>query len=299
MAQTAETRFNYKDEHYESAPLQFVTPPRLSYLQEQFAKFNTNFPKENFELIRYRKKYKSDKVIKICQEPKFIPKPEIVFKDDWISFRKIEFGPAQKTVVGQVVLELMHKGILNAKAKVASLDELIYKRSRLASNPYEAIKKSIFINRSAVKLAEIDSVFSIAKASSGKTFYFADLCGGPGGFTEYIIWRNQKAKVQGWGITLCGEQDYDFSNSHIAKLVQESFSAEKGMDGSGNIYSMENIKHFCAKVLDTAKTGVDLCVSDGGFNVQGDESYQEIHSTQLILCQTLTALKILKKGRYI
>jgi hypothetical protein len=34
-----------------------------------------------------------------------------------------------------------------------------------------------------------------------KYLYFADICGGPGGFTEYIYWR-KKNKAKGWGITL-------------------------------------------------------------------------------------------------
>ena len=33
--------------------------------------------------------------------------------------------------------------------------------------------------------------------------YFADICAGPGGFSEYILWR-KKWHAKGFGITLKG-----------------------------------------------------------------------------------------------
>eukprot|EP00961_Rhodomonas_salina_P102846 1383286-Rhodomonas_salina.1 len=40
-----------------------------------------------------------------------------------------------------------------------------------------------------------------------KLFYFADICAGPGGFTEYMVWRRQLS-YQGWGFTLRGDHDF-------------------------------------------------------------------------------------------
>lgn len=35
-------------------------------------------------------------------------------------------------------------------------------------------------------------------------FYFADVCAGPGGFTEYVLWRKGYYNAKGFGMTLKG-----------------------------------------------------------------------------------------------
>jgi cap1 methyltransferase len=37
--------------------------------------------------------------------------------------------------------------------------------------------------------------------------YFADVCAGPGGFSEYVLWR-KKWKSKGFGFTLRGPCDF-------------------------------------------------------------------------------------------
>jgi hypothetical protein len=37
--------------------------------------------------------------------------------------------------------------------------------------------------------------------------YFADVCAGPGGFSEYVLWRS-KAEAKGFGMTLRGSCDF-------------------------------------------------------------------------------------------
>ena len=37
--------------------------------------------------------------------------------------------------------------------------------------------------------------------------YFADVCAGPGGFSEYVLWR-KKCKSKGFGFTLRGQNDF-------------------------------------------------------------------------------------------
>ena len=37
--------------------------------------------------------------------------------------------------------------------------------------------------------------------------YFADVCAGPGGFSEYILWR-KKWRSKGFGFTLRGNNDF-------------------------------------------------------------------------------------------
>ena len=37
--------------------------------------------------------------------------------------------------------------------------------------------------------------------------YFADICAGPGGFSEYVLWR-RKHRTKGFGFTIKGPNDF-------------------------------------------------------------------------------------------
>lgn len=69
-------------------------------------------------------------------------------------------------------------------------------------NLYESIKNVFFINRAALKMANMDAVFdfmftnpmtedNVPVVQNNELLYFADVCAGPGGFTEYVLWRKK------------------------------------------------------------------------------------------------------------
>lgn len=82
-----------------------------------------------------------------------------------------------------------------------SLDDEDLRNARFRSNPYETIGSVIFLNRAAVKMANIDAAFDFmftkpTKKENGESalskkeiLYFADVCAGPGGFSEYVLYR--------------------------------------------------------------------------------------------------------------
>lgn len=81
-----------------------------------------------------------------------------------------------------------------------SLEDEDLRHSRFRSNPYETIGSVIFLNRAAVKMANIDAIcdfmFTSPKSQNGdnavekkQILYFADVCAGPGGFSEYVLFR--------------------------------------------------------------------------------------------------------------
>ena len=87
-------------------------------------------------------------------------------------------------------------------------------RARTRSNPHETIRGGIFQNRAAMKMAELDATFDfmftnpkdergLSIVSSHELLYFADICAGPGGFSEYVLWR-KKWYSKGFGLTLKG-----------------------------------------------------------------------------------------------
>ncbi|RKO86334.1 ribosomal RNA methyltransferase FtsJ domain-containing protein, partial [Blyttiomyces helicus] len=175
-------------------------------------------------------------------------------------------------------------------------------RARARANPYEAIGRSIFVNRSAVKMANLDALCDLlgvgARTGGQRGFFFADLCSGPGGFTEYILWRfaTRGVPARGWGITLKGDQDFNLDRMARECRAKEFFVPCYGADGTGNIYKTDNIRNFTQTVeIGTHDEGVDLVTADGGFHVGGDEHHQEEHSKQLVLCQVLTMFLTLRK----
>lgn len=82
------------------------------------------------------------------------------------------------------------------------------RHARFRSNPYETIGSVIFLNRAAVKMANIDAVFDfmftkpktpdgVSAIDKKEILYFADVCAGPGGFSEYVLYR-RGWKSKGW-----------------------------------------------------------------------------------------------------
>eukprot|EP00090_Calanus_glacialis_P017517 TRINITY_DN27259_c0_g1_i1.p1 TRINITY_DN27259_c0_g1~~TRINITY_DN27259_c0_g1_i1.p1 ORF type:complete len:923 (-),score=365.91 TRINITY_DN27259_c0_g1_i1:140-2908(-) len=199
--------------------------------------------------------------------------------------------------------------VLDAKTVFDKLepDELMKSRSR--SNPFETIRSAFFLNRAAMKMANIDAICEfmftnpvsdngISLVVPGEPLYFADVCSGPGGFSEYILWR-KKWKAKGFGFTL-KNAGHDFKLEDFYAGPPESFEPHYGVggvDGDGNVFCPDNISEFRRFVLDnTGGRGVHIMMADGGFCVEGQENLQEILSKQLYLCQCIVALSILRPG---
>lgn len=160
------------------------------------------------------------------------------------------------------------------------LDDRAFCWARDASNPYEAIGRGRFLNRSAMKLVNMDHVFRLTTPSiPSDVFTFADICGGPGGFSEYLLWKHSQLQqpVHGFGISLRGTTSCDWRlppiNSHKDRAKQ-SFEICDGADGTGNLYKLANIHTFRDRIQDKHPSGVDLVVADGGFSDVRDQSDQ-------------------------
>ncbi|KAJ3414789.1 FtsJ methyltransferase domain-containing protein 2 [Chytridiales sp. JEL 0842] len=188
---------------------------------------------------------------------------------------------------------------------LSSLAPEQFTKARNSQNAYEYLGKSVFINRSAVKMANLDKAGSFIASwveSNGNDtstpLYFADLCSGPGGFSEYMLWRCSRLgiKCKGWGITLRGDQDFQVNRFEptARRMAQEGggFEAFYGADGSGDICSVDNVNAFEDYIRrGTSDRLVDIVMADGG-----DELHQENHSKGIFVGQVLTMLKTLRPG---
>ena len=94
--------------------------------------------------------------------------------------------------------------------------------------------------------------------------YFCDVCAGPGGFSEYVLWR-KKWKAKGFGMTLKCENDFKL-DEFLAGSAEyfEPYYGKNGVDGDGDVTSEENLREFKRFVLEqTNNQGVHFFMADG------------------------------------
>uniref|UniRef100_A0A2M4AIM0 Cap-specific mRNA (nucleoside-2'-O-)-methyltransferase 1 n=1 Tax=Anopheles triannulatus TaxID=58253 RepID=A0A2M4AIM0_9DIPT len=193
--------------------------------------------------------------------------------------------------------------IIEGKSMFDKLGAADMQKARFRSNPFELIRNNIFMNRAAVKLANLDSMchWTItqpldrdgqALVKDGELFYFADVCSGPGGFSEYMLWR-KGWRAKGFGFTL--RKLVDFKLESFIAGTPETFDPYYGPHEDGNIYDPVNIDGFRDYVLSqTDRMGVHVMLADGGISVENEENIQEILTKQLYLCQVIVALDIVR-----
>lgn len=226
---------------------------------------------------------------------------------DWMTVGKRKMIIDDETEFCQ---EPLLRSLLECKSAFDELEGEEMRRARTRSNPYEMIRGVFFLNRAAMKMANIDHVFDYMftnpKDSQGKPLlkdrdsellYFADVCAGPGGFSEYVLWR-KKWHAKGFGMTLKGPNDFKLEDFYSASSeLFEPYYGEGGVDGDGDVTRPENITAFRNFVMDnTDHKGVHFMMADGGFSVEGQENIQEILSKQLTLCQFLVGLSVVRTG---
>ncbi|KAG9431860.1 cap-specific mRNA (nucleoside-2'-O-)-methyltransferase 1 [Apis mellifera carnica] len=217
----------------------------------------------------------------------------------------LQIGPKKMTIDDETQFchEDIVRNIINSKTVFDNLDDVEFRRARTRSNPYETIRGAFFLNRAAVKMANIDRacnfMFTDRKhLGKNELLYFADVCAGPGGFSEYVLWRT-KWHAKGFGFTLKNENDFKLADFYAGS--PETFHPYYGPKDNGDVFDSENQRTFRELIMKyTHNKGVHFMMSDGGFSVEGKENLQEILSKQLYLCQCLVALMIVReKGHFV
>lgn len=167
--------------------------------------------------------------------------------------------------------------------------------SRNKCNPYEKLGRSIFGNRAAVKLANIDALYNLTGIFNEYTvdlpsYTYCDIASAPGSWSEYLQYRRPQS--QGYAMSIRSpEKSLNFDTS---RLNMKNIRLEYGPDDTGNLYT--NHLFFANLVRQENSEGVDLVMADGGFELENREDFQEILSSRLILTEVLIALKCLKEN---
>jgi len=170
--------------------------------------------------------------------------------------------------------------------KISNEYELIFTSPNTVSN----ISKYNPVSRSFFKLWEIlhDFEDNILYGRPMKTVFLAE---GPGGFTEAFLHKRKEHSDECYGITLKSNQNKNIPDWKLANM--RHIKVCYGKDGTGNLYSLENIEHFCNTV---GHSSVDFITADGGFDFSSDFNNQEDLSLKLILCEVLCALMLQGEG---
>lgn len=140
------------------------------------------------------------------------------------------------------------------------------------------------------------------KGSASTTITFADLCGGPGAFSQYLLseGRRQRLCIRGYGMTLGGVEGLDWYPELVRQRGASSssrcspFVVTYGPDGTGSIFNLPNVDGL---VSIAGANKVALVVGDGGFHVEKElQNYQETISSRITYAQWMTALKLQSVG---
>jgi cap1 methyltransferase len=207
-----------------------------------------------------------------------------------------------------------------------------FSEARRWCNPMECLGEGklrglnqMFMNRSAIKLANIDAIldFRLTQNASSSPFLFVDLCGAPGGFSEYLMMRSQEVhhmvthgmapgSCRGYGMSLMGSNEHgngttwklpQISEWNFAGTFHTQYKICSGVDGTGDIYAWENVDHLGREIqADLQSCGmqaiakVHLVVADGGFDAQRDSECQEGLAQKLVLAEMAAGIDLLHPG---
>jgi len=166
----------------------------------------------------------------------------------------------------------------------------------IQSNPYENLyftfDENPLVSRSALKLCNIDALTGFS-LKNGENRTFVDLCGAPGGFAQYLRYRNYR---KGFGMSLQGKCEEGMGLKwNSSALNSPHFAIYHGADGTGDIYNWDNILSLQAFIQnDLGFNQVDLVVADGGIDAQRNVYSQETVAHKLVVSQVAAALLLLK-----
>jgi 23S rRNA U2552 (ribose-2'-O)-methylase RlmE/FtsJ len=254
---------------------------------------------------------------------------EIVTLSKQLSSLKQRLGPASEECARAVTDCGLPRDFCRRGGRTTTSPAREFVQARAVCNPYEVLGErrngglnSLFINRAAIKLANIDALLAFQLTHRERVdddFSFVDLCGAPGGFSEYLLHRcvSKQQPVRGYGMSLSGRNDE--GSGLLWRLPETShctgsshtiqFHIVHGSDSTGDICNWENVTYLKSRIADDsypeiASTEpspdhagrVHLVLCDGGVDAQRDSDYQEEVTQKLVVCQASAALELLKAG---
>jgi 23S rRNA U2552 (ribose-2'-O)-methylase RlmE/FtsJ/SAM-dependent methyltransferase len=203
------------------------------------------------------------------------------------------------TVPSRYITPTIRRKLDIARKSYSKYDPTRWNNLRKQANPFEH-GTSIFSNRAAVKLANMDAIYGLTPIVNPKydetrvpkypsMFSFVDIAGGPGSFSEYVLHRVPKA--MGYGITLL---DPKSKSLMWYPEVMDKIKTILGSDGTGDV--IKNYAEFANEVIKMNGEGVDLAMSDGAIGGNEEDPKQELDNFKLICAELATTILSLKQS---
>ena len=174
--------------------------------------------------------------------------------------------------------------------KMANEYEYVYSSPSCAYN----VSNYTPVSRSFFKMWEILHDFNgklFQQPEVGKGIKCVFLCEGPGGFAEAVMKFRSNPDDEYYGITLKCD-----NNKMVPdwKLQTSKLNITYGIDGTGDIYNVENIKFLTTLI--GKRNNADFITGDGGFDFSADFNNQEDMCFKLLASEILAALYLQKPG---
>lgn len=217
---------------------------------------------------------------------------------DWVL--KSQKEEQEKTIFCD---ETVHDMVLFLKDVFNQLGHQNISRARESCDLFENINKDVFINHSAVKMANIDAMceymltnptdlYGNTLIDADEMLYYAEISARPGGVSEYATWRKNR-KTRG----------FCFNTNNIKKMelddvyhgCPKGYTSHYGAKGDGNMLDPSNIGSFINLIMiATHGEGVHFLMADCAVTTEdGQESVQEVNSKQMYVAQCVLGLSVI------
>ena len=208
--------------------------------------------------------------------------------------------------------DVVHVELLQrAKMYLQTIDEISYRELRNEANRYEGLGKGCFLNRSAMKLVNLDYEFALVAPFQTedpeddieqRIFTFVDLCGGPGGFIEYCVLkcRHERTSCLGFGMTLLIPNDgvarvsMRSCNWNVAHLHDPPLSEIITLNSKENndVVMTEMIEEGDTMDYGTNDCPIQVYLVDGVTGTGDITKAENIASLQMLMRQRLASIPL-------
>lgn len=200
--------------------------------------------------------------------------------------------------------------LLNIKNKIDLEDIRDWDKAKKNSNDYELIHlpsrklkhESIAayepLSRSYFKMWEILHNYGFFQPDQQKApINIVNIAEGPGGFIEALVNYRYKYfrmtdNINAITLKSMTKEIPGWDKAHTFLRENQNIKINYGADNTGNIYKLENMKHF----VDNLNEKADFITADGGFDFSNDFNDQERQSLRIIFCEVVLALSCQNLG---
>ena len=175
--------------------------------------------------------------------------------------------------------------------KMANPYELIYMPSRKIR--HESIANIDPLSRSYFKMWEMLFHHSFISGDIKKTCIL-NIAEGPGGFIEALVnyrklYHNAIDTINAITLKSTNKEIPGWDKAYQFLMRNRNIKIHYGADDTGNIYSVDNIKHL-REYITSNNEQATLITADGGFDYSKNFNKQETSSYKIIFCEIVTAV---------